>query len=96
MLTASHPRENALPPRLLPFFEPLSPETLQAGQIFPPASSCASSAPRSPCIGGFSPSGVSFGRSTVRLANDQNQKNESKNTAQGKMIATSVRGTDWQ
>jgi hypothetical protein len=31
MLTASHPRENALPPRLLPFFEPLTTETLQAG-----------------------------------------------------------------
>jgi hypothetical protein len=39
---------------------------------------------------------VSFGRSTVRLASDQNQKKEFKNKAQGKMIATSVRGIDWQ
>ena len=81
MLTASHPRENALPPRLLPFFEPLTPETLQAGANISTGKLLRVFCTALSCIGGFWPSGVSFGRSTVRLANDQNQKNESKNTA---------------
>jgi hypothetical protein len=65
LLTASHPRENAFPPRLLPFFEALTAETLQAGANISTGSYCASSAPRSPCISRFSSSGVSFGRSTA-------------------------------
>jgi hypothetical protein len=65
MLTASHPRENAFPPSLLPFFEALTPETLLAGANISTGSYYASSASRSPCISRSSSSGVSFGRSTA-------------------------------